>query len=362
MIDLQYKDDWLEARKRYCQWWAGEDFGRCALSVKARRDNTELNPPDLPDKVEDRWLDLEYLCRLNHFRMQQTYYGAEAIPVWNAGYPGWDFLAAFLGSPIDLSEDTGWVSPLGDQWPGYNHFSALKLDPANHWWRFALKIHQLAAREAKGYSIPGIQAIGATGDVLAALRSTNQLLTDVIDFPDAVRQAEIHLMNIWIDVYDQLHRITYDAADQGSSNFFHIWAPGKFYIASNDFSHMISTEMLEALFEPALQMQLDYLDHAIYHVDGVDAFRHVDWLCSIDKLDGLQILPGAGKPSPLHYMDVLKKVQAAGKKLHISIPPEEVKTALEHLSAKGLFIDTHCDSESDAKDLIRLSEQYSDFI
>jgi hypothetical protein len=73
-------------------------------------------------------------------------------------------------------------------------------------------------------------------------------------------------------------------------------------------------------------------------VDGVGAFKHVDALCRLPGLHALHILPEEGKPSPLYYMDVLKKVQKAGKNLHINIPAHEVAAALGNLSAKGLYI------------------------
>ena len=61
-------------------------------------------------------------------------------------------------------------------------------------------------------------------------------------------------------------------------------------------------------------------------------------------------------------MDTLKKVQAAGKCLHISIPPREVKDALENLSSRGLYIETWCDTEEEARSLIRLCERESRYI
>lgn len=360
-MSLRYKPDWEQAKQRYRMWWAGENFGRCGLSVTARRNQAIQKPPDLPARVADRWLDLDYLSALNHYRMSQTYYGGEAVPVWYAGYPGWDFIAVFLGCPIELKEETGWVYPLIqteklDDYP----ISSLQIDPNNRWWRFGQLIHRLAAQEAAGCSIPGIQAIGGVGDILAGLRGTDRLLLDVSDCPDVVRNYELHLIKVWQEVFDSFYEII-SGVGEGCSNFFHMWAPGKFYITSNDFSYMISSKMYEDLFLPALEMQLKHLDFTLYHVDGIEAFRHVDLLCSLPGLDGLQILPGAGKPSPLHYMDVLKKVQAAGKKLHISIPSTEVKDALEQLSSRGLFIATTCDSEEEANELLRQAERWSHF-
>jgi hypothetical protein len=131
------------------------------------------------------------------------------------------------------------------------------------------------------------------------------------------------------------------------------------YPAQNDFSYMISPRSFREVFIPTLEEQTRFLDHAIYHVDGEGGFNHVAALCELPRLQALQILPGAGKPSPLHYMPVLKQVQAAGKNLHISIEAREVEPALAELSARGLFIATWCETEEEARDLLRQAEQWS---
>ena len=117
--------------------------------------------------------------------------------------------------------------------------------------------------------------------------------------------------------------------------------------------------MFREIFVPALARQLAYLDYAVYHVDGIEAFAHVAALCELPRLQAIQILPGAGKPSPLHYLDVLKQVQRADKNLHITISPEEVRPALQQLSARGLFIGTWARTETEARDLLKLVEAES---
>lgn len=351
---LKYLKDWDEVKDRYTKWWSREYFGRCAISITAPKDSVDLiKKPCLPDKIEDRWLDFDYLKAKNDFIMQTTYYCGEAFPLWNAGYPGWDFIAAFLGSKVDLKEETGWVHPLIEEGELVDYdFNNIKILPSNKWYKFAKALHEFAASCSYQKSIPSIQAIGGVGDILSGIRGSLKLLYDLMDYPEYVREFEMHLMKIWIEVYDEFYKITMKSAYNGVSNFFNLWAPGKFYAASNDFSYMISPKMYEDIFLPALNMQIDYLDYSIYHVDGINAFCHVDMLCNLPKLNAIQILPGAGKPSPLHYMDILKKVQKSDKNLHITIPPNEIKNALENLDARGLYINTYCKSEKEAKELL----------
>lgn len=113
------------------------------------------------------------------------------------------------------------------------------------------------------------------------------------------------------------------------------------------------------LFVPALKMQCEFLDHVVYHCDGVEAFKHIPAICDISGIHAIQVLPGTGKPSPLFYMDTLKYVQHRGKNLHISIGAGEVEETLRNLSPKGLFIETWCASEEEAKDLLKKVERWS---
>ena len=359
-MELLYKPDWAETKERFLAWWAHEDFGRCGLAVTSPKDGARpASPPAYPEKIEDRWLDFDYLHAVNEFRLSRTFFGGESFPLWTPGYPGWDFIPAYLGARVDLKEETGWVHPLIEEGELADlDMTSLVIDPENQWWNFAEKMHRFAVTEAHGKSLPGMQAIGGSGDTLAGLRSTNRLLFDVMECPEQVRAFEMYLMKQWMEVHDKFHQIIHDAAE-GSTSWFPLWAPGRFYPMQNDFSYMISPRMFEDLFLPALEMQSDYLDYSVYHVDGVAAFAHIDAICSLPRLQAIQILPGAGKPSPLHYMDVLKKVQKAGKNLHISIPCEEVETALENLSSRGLFIDTRCGTEEEARTLLHRAGEWS---
>ena len=358
-MQLQYKPDWEETKERCCAWWAHEHFGRAALAVTAPLDN----PPDRPEPLEattvhERWYDFDAISARIDYGMSRTFYGGEAFPVWYPGYPGIGSIPTILGCKLDLDMHTGWWHPILEDADGFE-VQGLKLDTENPGYVYAMDVLERGVRETRGKSIPSIGAFGGGGDTLAALRDTRQLLFDCIERPDAVREAELFLMDMWCDFYDRCHAVVREASDGGSVCWFGVWSPGKTYAAHNDFSYNISPAMFRDLFLPAIERQTQFLDHTVYHVDGIEAFAHVDALCELPRLQALQILPGAGKPSPLHYMDTLKKVQTAGKNLHISIPPEEVKAALEQLSARGLFISTGCRTEAEARQLLQNAERWS---
>ena len=358
-MDLLYKPDWENAKQNYLAWWEHEYFGRCAIAIYAPKKGVTKQPPPLPEKVEDRWLDFNYLAAMNEYKMQTTFYGGEAFPDWNPGFPGNDTHCAYLGCNVTLAETTGWGDPIIDDGELTSHdYKKLKLDKDGKWWKFRGDVRHLAVRESKGKCIPSNMAFGGCGDTLAGIRTTEKLLYDLVDCPEYVRDFDLYLMEQWIEIYEESYAITHEGAE-GSTCWYTLWSPGKFYASQNDFAYMISPEMFNEIFLPSIEMQTKYLDHTIHHVDGVGNFNHVDALLELGRLQAFQILPGAGKPSPLYYMDVLKKVQAAGRNLHIGIPSDEVESALEQLSARGLFIHTQCDTEDEALDLLKCVEKWS---
>jgi hypothetical protein len=359
MTELLYKQDWETAQQHYLAWWAGEPFERCALAVTAPRDDRkDLQPPETPEDPVQYWTDLEYISALNHYQHETTFYGGEAFPTWHGnGFPGHTSLPAYLDSPVTLDMATGWWDPIftTEEWD----VSGLRFDPENPWWKFTLAQLQRGMAEAPGKFIPDVgAALSGCGDVLDALIGSNQLLLDVSLKPDQVRDAEFHLLDLWFQAFDPLYAIA-SAAGMGTTTWFRLWSPGRFYPTSCDFSYMISPKMFRSLFLPVIERWTNGLDHSIYHVDGVGSFNHLPALTEMPKLQAFQILPGAGKPSPLHYLDTLRYVQSRGKNLQISIAPQEVETALSLLSSRGLFIETQCESEAEARYLLKMAEKWS---
>jgi len=354
---LVYKPDWEETKQRYSAWWRGEKLDRCLLAVCAPRDEAPPDEyPDTPPTIEQRWMDLAYLDARNEYEWRHTFYGAEAVPQWCPGYPGHVSMPTFYGCPIELDWDTGWHGAIltGEKLD----VSGLSINRTGRWWQFGLEVHRHARQAAAGKALPGLCAIMGGGDTLSSLRGAERLLMDLMDDPSGVREAEIKLMHDWFKVY-RMYADLLRAGDDWFTTWFPVWTPGYYYTAQCDVSYGISPKSFRECFLPAIQLQTDLLDYSLYHVDGIGAFPFVDDLCKLERLGGLQILPGAGKPSPLHYLDVLRKVQRAGKRLHISIEPQEVPQALELLSSRGLCIGTWCGSEKEALTVIEQASRLS---
>lgn len=142
------------------------------------------------------------------------------------------------------------------------------------------------------------------------------------------------------------------------SNWTGIIHPNElWYPTSCDFSCMISEDCFEEFIIPELTEEINWLHSSIYHLDGVGALRHLDRLLQIQKLKGIQWVPGEGQPSAGHWIDVLKKIQAAGKCIQIHCGPDDIAPLCENLDPQGLNIVCWAHDIESGKAIIRDAER-----
>lgn len=348
---MLFKPDWEETKNRFKAWWAHEIIDRCCIQILAPKAGIQADPLHWPEKNLNRWTDFNFYHELNRYLVRSTFYGGEAFPVWHPSYyPFTNSMAAFMGCHVTLQENSGWVYPIIEEGDLVDHdYLTLNIDPENDWYRFDEKMHRFSIEDSAGDFVPRVWVYASSGDTLAAMRGTEKLLTDLIDCPDYVRKADQHIVRQLIALHGKYYKMAYRGKEEGISDWFSIWAESRYYTLQNDFAYMISPKSFIDVFLPSIEMQTDYFDHTNYHCDGVGNFVHIDALCSLPRLTGIQVLPGTGKPSPLYYMETLKKVQDKGKNLILNLNPDEVETALQMLSSKGLFIQTSCNTEEEAR-------------
>ena len=111
---------------------------------------------------------------------------------------------------------------------------------------------------------------------------------------------------------------------------------------------------------PEIEGCTEFYDYSTYHFDGQEQIRHLDILLSVKNLDSIQWTPVAGQPPTSHFIEVLQKIQKAGKGLILFPNSDEVPFLLNNLSHKGLFLKVEGVKDiNEANDLIRLAEQYA---
>jgi hypothetical protein len=354
IVMLEYKDDWERAKARLTAWYQCEVIDRCAMIVTAPKRGVERRTIEPPGSVVERWTNLDYVMDVAEERMRCTFYGAEAHPMFRPGL-GPSVFAAWLGSEITFSEDTSWAKPCINDW---NDFRGLHFDRENRWWQWLLKATLVAAERGRGRYIVAVVDLHAGADALGALRGVENFCTDLVDAPDRIRECELYIRRMWFEAFDELYGALTSCGQEGTGSWLS-WGPGKAFPLAEDALALISPRHFREFFYDALVEQAAYLDSKVFHVDGPEALPSLDLVLDIPKLQGIQWEPGAAHLPILQWIPLIRRIQSHGKCVCVNAEPCEVETMLGELSAKGLLLKVECQSEGEARELIRKAEKWT---
>lgn len=345
-----YKPDWEKVQQKYREYWALENHDRPLLHITAPRDKQVIRRLPEHGTLRERWFDVDYMLAKAHLGFQNTYFGAEAFPILSPDL-GPDLFASLYGVPLEYGEDTSWALHNMKEWEEGRTF---RLGKDNDYFRKITEMTKAAAEDGKGQYFVGVTDIHPGLDALVSMRGPEALCIDALECPELLQKASMELFEGFKELFEELNAIA-GRYQEGSSNWMRVWHPGRWYVTSCDFICLISPQMFEELVVEELEAELGYLDASIFHLDGPDALKHLDRLLAIDKLRGIQWVYGAGQPTAAHWIDVLKKIQAAGKCFQVNAEPEELPVLLENLAPEGAMYVVEAKTEEEARALEKLA-------
>lgn len=124
---MQYYEIPEKIKAQFHAWWNREN-DTPLLSVYARGENY-MNVSDVPQELEERWQNEEYLLESEKNKWSSTYCGGVAFPVYNPNL-GPDILGACTGyNDIKFGEDTSWAIPKIED---LNDIDDIQLDEKTH--------------------------------------------------------------------------------------------------------------------------------------------------------------------------------------------------------------------------------------
>lgn len=346
-----------KTKKRFEALWENEIIDRCCISVFAINDaaNAEFNTP--PEKGMNRkyFLTDPEMIRKRHLNLfANTYYAGDAFPLVNlnmgpAGHTGF-----VKGVTVDFT-DTVWYHPIMEEELDPDK---IILDEESYLYRQTFDAARYLCEEADGEYLVSMPDVSGNIDVLANLRSSTELLMDMITDEDQVKECLRRIQGIWEKSTSLIYEYLKDYSFGGSCiGWLNTWAPGFHNQMQCDMSVMFSNEYYEKYIREELEKQSDFVDYPLYHLDGIKQIRHLDTLLSIEKLKMIQWTSVVAQPSPVNYIPVFQKIQKAGKGLLLMLKPGEVRPLLENLSSKGLFINVKVKNKDEADEIVKLAER-----
>lgn len=349
---LKYKENWEEAKKRFDAFWNKEYIDRCCLSIRLPKDNQE--PLILPRDygLEERRTDPEYLFLRAEYNAKNTIYLAEALPVVFPDF-GVAAHAAYFGAKLNYMPGTVWFDPILDE-PDINKLVYDESSVNAH----KRIISELTERSKGLLMVAGTDNCGII-DALVNLRGNAKLLIDLVENPEFVEAARDKITDAWKNTQKQFYDVSKQSNGGGSAHaWMQTWSRGIHGQLQCDFCVMISPEHFERFVLPELEECASFYVNSTYHFDGQEQIRHLDMLLSVKNLDNIQWTPVAGQPRTSDFIEIFKKIQAAGKGLVLLPELDEVPVLLENLSHKGLMIGVSgVNNIDEANGLIALAEK-----
>lgn len=351
---MLYKEDWDKAKERLDALWKNEIVDRCCVSVIAPKKGSNYISDPVPDDEEELFkynTDGEWILERHLKKFENTFYGGEGFPcVWsNFGTAG--HAKYFKGSKYKFTKSTVWYEPVIRDWEKFK----LEYDPNIDILNLEKKTMKFLSEQGKGKFFVTMPDNCGILDALAHLRGTDDLLFDLLDEPENVKNATAMIQDALKQSSDELFDIIRENNDNGSTHgWMYTWSKGKHLQLQVDFSVMISPEMYEEFALPELEGMANWLDNSVYHLDGQEQIRHLDMILSVKKLNMIQWTPVAGQPDTSEFIPVLRKIQQAGKGLVLVPKKQEIEKLLNGLSSKGLqLIINDAESEDEAKEIIK---------
>lgn len=343
--------DFNKLKKRYDEFWAMENHDRPLITLFAPKKDVCWNDfPNPPEKILDRWFDIEYNIKKSRFYMNNTtIYCGEAFPSAWVNF-GPDIMGAICGTDIEFGEDTSWATHSVKDWKDCRN---IQFDSQNKWFKVLQQFTKAYAEDSKGDYVVGITDLHPGMDGVVSLRGPENTCMDMFDNPDEIMAANLQIYEVFKKVFDA----QYSAATKYlpyTTNWMNIFSSDKEYVTSCDFSCLISKSNYEDFVIPELIKELDFLDSSVYHLDGVAALTHLDRLCELKKLKGIQWVPGAGQKPMREWLDVLKKIQNSGKIIDITVEYDDIEPICRALKPEGVIMHYCATSEEQAHDILKM--------
>lgn len=337
---MRYKADWAEAQWRLTALWYGERLDRPCISVLAPQPAALSELPE-PADDEVRWLDPNYRVAVVRRELESTWWGGEAVPS-SLLMANW---VICLGGTPRFRPETIWFDP---QAVSFDRPSPFRHDPTSPWMTKYTALLSALVEEAgyDGFLIGKPGGLPAN-DLLSMHMGTEAFLFALVDHPDWMAEAILIGAQDQLQARQELQAWLRDrhAYWYGNGGWMPFWAPEPFTTTQSDVSCMLSPAMFDRFIVPELDVHASEHGALWYHLDGGDARQHLPTLLTLPYLRVVQYTPAPWEPpnGPAH-LPMYRRIQAAGRIVHIELPWQHVEPLVRELDPTLLMLHTWCPS------------------
>lgn len=350
-----WKENFEESKQRYLQWWnqKGTVLSMWEHIPKMGEPYEWVAKPMVVNDAQHYWLNARERAGRLHYEMSRNSYKADILPVANTQLgPG--SLAAILGASLQGRDNTIWIHPD----PSFN--GSIVMDENNPWWLLHLELLSACRALSEGKYMVGCPDLVEGLDVLASLKGSDKALIDLMLEPDKTMEQLQQINRIYFDVFDRIYEII-NVNGEMAWCYFSLWAPDKLAKLQVDISLMISTDDFRTFCIPFLKEQCVKIPYTLYHLDGVDAIRHLEAILEIDELKAVQWTPGEGRAQggSSAWYHLYKRILEAKKSVMIHwIQLNELEPLFDAIGSDGLHLNVDFKSEKEIEQAMNIVEKY----
>lgn len=326
---LRFRPDFPDVARRWETWWRFEATRPLLILAAPKRLDIRWGKAyDLLDQPAE-WL------AVRRRQIENTHYVGEALP-WIRVDIGPVALAAFLGAPLHLAEaeNTTWQEPIITDW---KQCPPLATNWSNPWLQKVLALSRLTAQDAAGAYLVCLPDLSGAIDALSNLRTPEQLCLDLIEHREEALTAADQVTRSWHEIFQALQAAILGEG-AGVTQWLGCWSDTPHTVPTCDFNALIGEQDFREVCLPSLREQARLAGRCVFHLDGPQAARHAAALAQEPAITAVQYTPGAGTPSALAKLDLLRMLQSAGKPILVFCPLEEVDELADRLDPRGLAI------------------------
>lgn len=252
------------------------------------------------DALIDRW----------DWELSTQRFLGDSFPSFPTHQFGPGVIAAYLGATLDTSTGNVWYLAPRTAEPPELHF---EYDADNTWFKRTKEICRAAVDRWQGSVQINMTDLGGTMDILHSFLPGERLALDLMDYPEDVKRLTWELHDLWWRYFDEFNELL-QPTNPGYTAWTPILSDSPYYMLQCDFAYNIGPRHFDEFVKPELEAMCRRLERAFYHLDGIGQLVHLPSLLGIERLRGIQWVPGAGKKPEHEWPEVFATVLRAGKR------------------------------------------------
>ena len=354
--NMYSNSDFEGTKKKWKTFWEGGFIGRPLMYISAPKEGVKA--PQSRQTYVERVRTLQkgdWTSVLENFSqiVDCHYWEAEAIPFFTSDLAPDSYAAYYGGELVCIDgQNTTWVKPIANSVVGLN---PIINKSEGSFYDISKKYLEFATKFAGDKFLISTTDYHTHLDALSCMITPENHCMEMLDCPEEVERVLSVLKADFRGVFEDFYKAG-DCENRGSIGWSPTYCEGRFAVIQCDFIYMIGSELARRFAIPAIEEEANYLDHCVYHYDGIGALRHLDDILAIKKIDCIQWVPGPNHRTT-EWKDLLKRIQKAGKSLWIGDwTPDEI-LADKDLDPSKVVFSVYCETKSKAKQLIEALEK-----